>query len=60
MPEPAFGRMVKEIIGAELTDQEVSALVEGYATLARSVAAFPGADLKRVEPPLRSVPGPRT
>ena len=60
MPEPVSGQMVKEIIVAELTDQEVSALVEGYATLARSVAAFPGADLKWVEPPLRSVPGPRT
>ena len=60
MPEPTSGQMVKEIIVAELTDQEVSALVEGYATLARSMAAFPGADLKRVEPPLRSVPGPRT
>ena len=60
MPEPTSGQMVKEIIGAELTDQEVSALVQGYATLALSVAAFPGADLKRVEPPLRSVPGPRT
>ena len=34
MPEPVSGQMVKEIIGAELTDQEVSALVEGYATLA--------------------------
>lgn len=60
MSEAASGQVVKEIIGAELTEQEVAALVEWYANLARGVAAFPGADLKKVEPPLRSVPGPRT
>jgi len=60
MPEPALGQVVKEVIGDEATDQDVAALVEWYANLARSVAAFPRADLKKVEPPLRSVPGPRT
>jgi hypothetical protein len=59
MPEPAPGELVKHVVGVELTDEEASALANWYANLARSVAAFPGADLKQVEPPLRSIPGPR-
>jgi hypothetical protein len=39
--------------------QEAEALAEWYAGLARAVAAFPEADLKGLEPPLRSTPGPR-
>jgi hypothetical protein len=58
MLENASAEVVKQVIGVELTDQEASALIDWYAHLARSVAAFPQADLKKVEPPLRSVPGP--
>lgn len=59
MLEHASTELVKQLIGVELTDdRETSALVDWYANLARSVAAFPQADLKKVEPPLRSVPGP--
>jgi hypothetical protein len=50
---------VRRVVGLELSDQEVAALIEGYASLERNVAAFPAADLKRVEPPLRSIAGPR-
>ena len=52
---------VREILyrpGASLTDREVAALIEWYAALSRGIAAFPAADLKSVEPPLRSTPGP--
>jgi len=49
---------VRQIVGVELSDAEAEALAAWYATLARSVAAFPAEDLKRTEPPLRSVPGP--
>jgi hypothetical protein len=46
------------VVGVELSDEEAQALAAVYASLARNVAAFPSADLKQVEPPLRSVPGP--
>ena len=49
---------VRRVVGVELTDAEVEALATYYANLARSVAAFPAEDLKRTEPPLRSIPGP--
>jgi hypothetical protein len=49
---------VRRIIGVDLTDAEAEALATYYANLARSVAAFPAEDLKRTEPPLRSIPGP--
>jgi cytochrome c553 len=49
---------MRHIVGADLSDAEAEALAAWYANLARSVAAFPGDDLKRVEPPLRSLPGP--
>ena len=49
---------VRRIVGVELTDAEVEALATYYASLARSLAAFPAADLKGTEPPLRSIPGP--
>ena len=50
---------VRQIIGSPLSDAEAGGLAEWYAALSRGVAAFPESDLKRVEPPLRSVPGPR-
>jgi hypothetical protein len=51
-------RIVREIVGAWTTDDEAAALAEWYANLSRGVAAYPEADLKGVEPPLRSTPGP--
>ena len=42
----------------EISADEAAALADWYAALARGVAAFPVDDLKRVEPPLRSTPGP--
>ncbi len=49
---------VRRVVGVALSDAEVQALATYYANLARSVAAFPAEDLKRIEPPLRSIPGP--
>jgi hypothetical protein len=49
---------VRQIVGVELSDAEAEALAAWYANLARAVAAYPAEDLKRIEPPLRSVPGP--
>ena len=59
MTEPAAGEAVRQVVGAELSDAEAAALANWYADLARGVAAFPQADLKAVEPPLRSTPGPQ-
>jgi hypothetical protein len=50
---------IREIVGVELSEAEAQALAESYAGLARNVARFPAADLKAVEPPLRSIAGPR-
>ncbi|MBV9329028.1 MAG: hypothetical protein JO352_35425 [Chloroflexi bacterium] len=50
--------MVRLLVGVELDDATVTALIEWYASLARGLAAFPEADLKGVEPPLRSTAGP--
>ena len=49
---------VREQVGGELTEQEALALSEWYAGQAKLLAAFPTADVKAVEPPLRSIPGP--
>ncbi len=49
---------MQRLLGVELTIDEAEALAAWYSSLARGVAAFPAADLRRVEPPLRSVPGP--
>ena len=49
---------VRRIVGVELSQTEAEELATYYANLARSVAAFPAQDLKRTEPPLRSIPGP--
>jgi hypothetical protein len=50
---------IRRVVGGELSDAEAAALADWYDALARLVAAFPEAHLKQVEPPLRSVPGPR-
>jgi hypothetical protein len=49
---------IRRVVGVDLTAEEARALAEWYATQSRLVAAFPADDLKGVEPPLRSVPGP--
>ena len=50
--------MVRVLLGVDVDDQAAAALVDWYANLSRGVAAFPEAELKGVEPPLRSTPGP--
>jgi hypothetical protein len=49
---------IRQITGLALTDKEAQALADWYAALARGVAAFPEADVRELEPPLRSTPGP--
>jgi hypothetical protein len=51
--------MVRRLLGLEVDDATASALIDWHTNLARGIAAFPEAELKRVEPPLRSTPGPR-
>jgi len=50
---------VRRILGMALAESEATALVDWYAGLARQVERFPAGDLKGVEPPLRSTPGPK-
>lgn len=57
MPE-LTPELVRLLVTGELDDEVARALAEWYATLARGVAAFPEADLRVVEPPLRSTAGP--
>jgi len=47
---------VRQTIAAELASDDVAALVAWYASLSAGVARFPADDLRRTEPPLRSVP----
>jgi hypothetical protein len=49
---------IRRLIGADASDAEVAALIDWYTAQAKLVAAFPAEDLKRVEPPLHSIPGP--
>ena len=58
MSDPLLPPQVREIVGVELADQDAAALSAWYAGFASGVAKFPAADLKQVEPPLHSVPGP--
>jgi hypothetical protein len=41
-----------------VTDEEAEHLAAAYRSIERGLAAFPVDELKHVEPPLRSVPGP--
>jgi cytochrome c553 len=50
--------VVRQIIGSGLSEEDARALADWYANLSGAIAAFPGPDLKAVEPPLRSVAGP--
>jgi hypothetical protein len=47
---------VRRTIATELAPEEVAALVAWYEVLSAAVARFPADDLRRTEPPLRSVP----
>ena len=49
---------VRRLIGTQLTDMEASGLADWYAALSAAIGRFPAADLQRVEPALRSTPGP--
>jgi hypothetical protein len=49
---------VRQVVGGGVSESEAAALAAYYATLAKAVAAFSTAELRDVEPPLRSVPGP--
>ena len=49
---------VRMRVGTDLPDAEATALVAWYANTGAGVASFPDADLRGVEPPLRSTPGP--
>jgi hypothetical protein len=49
---------IRQLLESRIAEEDAAALATWYAALARGVAAFPAADLKDVEPPLRSVPGP--
>ena len=60
MAESLPAQQVRDIVGVELSEQDAGALAGWYAGFARGVAGFPAADLKRVEPPLRSIAGPTT
>ena len=50
---------VREVLGPDLTDAEAEALASNYATLAHLVSEFPIAELRAIEPPLRSFGAPR-
>jgi hypothetical protein len=57
MPERLPPEVVRSLLpDLSLTDEDAEALSATYAALARAVAAFPYAELRQVEPPLRSVP----
>jgi hypothetical protein len=50
---------IRRSIDLPLTDTQASALADWYAALSSALARFPEADLRAVEPPLRSTPAPR-
>jgi hypothetical protein len=52
--------MVRTLLGVDFDELEAAALIDWYANLSRGVVAFPEAELRSVEPPLRSTAGPRT
>ena len=57
MPERLSAEQIKQLLPEHaLSDSDAQALAATYATLVRAVQAFPYAELRQVEPPLRSVP----
>jgi len=49
---------VRRLVATPLTDMEASGLADWYAALADALNRFPLQELKLIEPPLRSTPGP--
>ena len=49
---------VAELTGLRLDEAGAARLLRGFRTLAEAVVTFPAAELKAVEPPLRSTPLP--
>ena len=49
---------IRRLIDASMTDTQASSLAAWYEALSAAVARFPQDDLRGVEPPLRSTPGP--
>jgi hypothetical protein len=59
MSDPVVAReQIRAIVGSELTDEEADALVATLASLSRAVTDMPRAELRKVDPPLRSTPAP--
>jgi hypothetical protein len=58
-PSPVDRERIRAIVGAELSDQECDGLVATSSALSRAVAEMPRAELRLVDPPLRSTPAPR-
>jgi hypothetical protein len=57
MVERPSAELVRRLLPElDLTDAEADDLAANYAALSRAVADFPFAELRQVEPPLRSVP----
>jgi hypothetical protein len=50
--------MVRLLLGVDVDDPTAAALIEWYTNLSRGLVAFPEAELRGVEPPLRSTAGP--
>ena len=49
---------LRAVLGPHLAHDEADALADWYITIAGSVARFPFEELRYLEPPLRSTPGP--
>jgi len=51
--------LVRLLVPGDVDADAARALVDWYAPIARGIAAFPEAELRAVEPPLRSTAGPK-
>ncbi len=51
-------KVASDWAGLGLSEDEAQALVAARETLVKGLGAFLAEELKRVEPPLRSTPGP--
>jgi hypothetical protein len=58
MSDAISAEELRRRVGVPLSDQEVDALLNWYATLREGMQKFPIDELRAVEPPLRSTPGP--
>ena len=57
MPERLSAEQVTQLLPEHaLSPQDAEALAGIAAAMSRAIAAFPYAELRQVEPPLRSVP----